>query len=96
MQRCISRFHLSSPISPSRRYVALTKLSREDRQPDPREVADIVLVDLKQDITPEIWNPHNGQRSASDYTNTVENGQPVTRVNLTLNPVQSVFIVGSR
>ena len=53
-------------------------------------------VRLKGRITPEIWNPHNGQRSASDYTNAVENGQPVTRVNLTLNPVQSVFIVGSR
>jgi len=53
-------------------------------------------VRLRGRITPEIWNPHNGQRSASDYTNAVENGQPVTRVNLTLNPVQSVFIVGSR
>ena len=96
IDRCISRSHLSSPISPPGRYVEPTKLSREDRQPDPGEAADIVLVDLKQGITPEIWNPHNGQRSASDYTNAVENGQPVTRVNLTPNHVQSVFIVGSR
>jgi hypothetical protein len=48
MDRCISRFHLSSPVSPSGRYVALTRLSREDRQPDPGEAAEIVLVDLKQ------------------------------------------------
>ena len=48
VDRCISRFHLSSPVSPSGRYVALTRLSREDRQPDPGELAEIVLVDLKQ------------------------------------------------
>jgi len=51
IDRCISRFHLSSPISPSGRYVALTRLSREDRRPDPGEVANIVLVDLKQGST---------------------------------------------
>lgn len=41
IDRCISRFHLSSPISPSGRYVALTKLSREDRQPDPSHTPNI-------------------------------------------------------
>ena len=47
IDRCISRFHLSSPVSPSGRYLALTRLSREDRRPDPGEMAEIVLVDLK-------------------------------------------------
>ena len=47
IDRCISRFHLSSPVSPSGRYLALTRLSREDRQPDPGEAGEIVIVDLE-------------------------------------------------
>ena len=46
IDRCIHRFHLSSPFSPSGRYLGLTRLSREDRPPEPGEPADIVLVDL--------------------------------------------------
>ena len=53
-------------------------------------------VRLQGKITPEAWDPHSGQCSVPEYTNRVENGQSVTRLNLTLNPVQSVFIVGSR
>ncbi|UCE07857.1 MAG: twin-arginine translocation signal domain-containing protein, partial [bacterium] len=46
LDRCIHRFHSSSPFSPSGRYLGLTRLSREDRPPEPGEVAEIVLVDL--------------------------------------------------
>ena len=46
LDRCIHRFHLSSPFSPSGRYLALTRLAREDRPPKPGEMSDIVLVDL--------------------------------------------------
>ncbi len=58
INRCISRFHLSSPVSPSGRYLALTRLSREDRRPDPGEVAEIILVDLEKGgakIIAETW-----------------------------------------
>ncbi len=46
IDRCIHRFHLSSPFSPSGRYLGLTRLLREDRAPKPGEIAEIVLVDL--------------------------------------------------
>ena len=46
LDRCIHRFHLSSPFSPSGRYLGLTSLPREDRPPEPGESAGIVLVDL--------------------------------------------------
>lgn len=46
IDRCIHRFHSSSPFSPSGRYLGLTRLSREDRPPEPGEPAEIVLVDL--------------------------------------------------
>jgi hypothetical protein len=47
LDRCMHRFHLSSPFSPSGRYLGLTRLSREDRYPDPGEMAEVVLVDLQ-------------------------------------------------
>jgi hypothetical protein len=46
LDRCIHRFHLSSPFSPSGRYLGLTRLSREDLSPEPGEPAEIVLVNL--------------------------------------------------
>ena len=46
LDRCIHRFHLSSPFSPSGRYLGLTRLPREDRPPEPVDIAEIVLVDL--------------------------------------------------
>lgn len=46
IDRCIHRFHSSSPFSPSGRYLGLTRLSCEDRPPEPSEPAEIVLVDL--------------------------------------------------
>jgi Tol biopolymer transport system component len=41
------RFFDTSPISPSGRYVALTRIPHEDRLPRPGDVAQIVLVDLE-------------------------------------------------
>ncbi len=46
LDHCIHRFHLSSPFSPSGRYLGLTRLPREDRPPVPGEAAEIVVVDL--------------------------------------------------
>jgi hypothetical protein len=46
LDRCIHRFHLSSPFSPSGRYLGLTRLPREDQPPLPGDSAEIVLVDL--------------------------------------------------
>ena len=44
---CFHRFFDTSPISPSGRWVALTKLSAEDRMPVPGEPAEVVLIDLQ-------------------------------------------------
>ena len=53
-------------------------------------------VRLRGKITPEAWDPHSGQCSMPEYTNTVEDGQPVTRIKLTLSHVHSLFIVANR
>ena len=53
-------------------------------------------VRLQGKITPEAWDPHSGQCSVPEYTNSIEEGQSVTRVKLTLRPVHSLFLVGSR
>ncbi len=45
--RVIHRFFDSSPISPSGRFLALTRLPYEDRLPRPGDVAEIVVVDLE-------------------------------------------------
>ncbi len=44
---CFHRFFNTSPISPSGRYLALTRLLAEDRLNAPGEKAEIILVDLK-------------------------------------------------
>jgi hypothetical protein len=44
--RCIHRYFDTSPISPSGRYVALTRVPFEDRPPAPGDRAEIVVVDL--------------------------------------------------
>ncbi|MBN2295718.1 MAG: hypothetical protein JXM70_25020, partial [Pirellulales bacterium] len=44
---CFHRFFNTSPISPSGRYLAVTRLLHEDRLNAPGEQAEIVLVDLK-------------------------------------------------
>jgi hypothetical protein len=42
----IHRFFDSSPISPSGRYLGLTRIPREDRLPEPGDLAEVLLVDL--------------------------------------------------
>lgn len=44
--RCIHRFFDTSPISPSGRYLAVTRLGFEDRPVQPGHTAQIVLIDL--------------------------------------------------
>jgi hypothetical protein len=44
---CIHRFFDTSPISPSGRYAALTRLPSEDHPPAPGDTAQVVLVDLQ-------------------------------------------------
>jgi len=46
IDRCIHRFYDTSPVSPSGRYVALTRLPYEDKLPVAGDAAEIVLVDL--------------------------------------------------
>ena len=46
--RVIHRFFNTSPISPSGRYAALTRLPFEDAYPAPGDVAEIVVVDLRE------------------------------------------------
>ena len=52
------------------------------------------VVRLRGKIKPDTWDPHTGRISAAEYSQTLEDGQPVTKVRLTLSPVHSVFIIG--
>jgi len=52
-------------------------------------------VRLRGKFTPEAWDPHTGEFSTPEFTNAVDDGQPVTRVKMPLGPVKSRFIVGS-
>lgn len=45
--RAIHRFFDTSPISPSGRYIALTRFPFEDRVPQPGDVAEVLLIDLE-------------------------------------------------
>ena len=45
--RVFHRFFDTSPISPSGRYLAATRLPAEDRTPEPGDAAQVVLVDLE-------------------------------------------------
>ncbi len=47
VEGCFHRFFDTSPISPSGRWVALTRLPAEDRMPVPGEPAEVVLIDLQ-------------------------------------------------
>jgi hypothetical protein len=51
------------------------------------------LVRLRGQFKLEAWDPHTGQFSVPAYSNTLEDGQPVTRTKLSLSPVHSVFII---
>ncbi len=47
IDRCFHRFFDTSPISPSGRYVGLTRLPAEDRMPVAGELAEVVVIDLE-------------------------------------------------
>ena len=49
--RCIHRFFDTSPISPSGKYLAVTRLPFDDRVAQPGDPAEIVLVDLEEGTT---------------------------------------------
>jgi hypothetical protein len=55
---CIHRFFDTSPLSPSGRYVALTRLPSETRPPFPGETAEVVLVDLQCGETSVVASTH--------------------------------------
>ncbi len=46
--RCLHRFFVTTPISPSGRYVAVFRLPFEDRLPSPGDQGQVVLIDLAQ------------------------------------------------
>jgi hypothetical protein len=50
-----------------------------------------VVLRGKKDLA--IWNPHTGEREEAKFTNADMDGQPVTTVQLTLQPVTSVFYI---
>jgi len=43
----------------------------------------------------QTWNPHSGAMTAADCKHETEKGQDVTRVRLVLEPVKSVFLIGT-
>ena len=45
--KVIHRFHDTSPVSPSGRYVALFRIPFEDHYPEPGDAGEVVLVELK-------------------------------------------------
>lgn len=45
---CTHRFFDTSPISPSGRYLAVLRFPFEDHQPEPGDVAHVVLIDLQE------------------------------------------------
>ena len=53
-------------------------------------------VRLRGEFSPELWDPHSGVFTVPEFTHTVEDGQPVTRVKLSLGPIRSCFIIGRR
>jgi len=50
-------------------------------------------VRLRGTFTPQLWNPHTGETTPAEVTHLTDHGQPVTRLRLTLAPVNSVFVV---
>ncbi|MEI6604514.1 MAG: glycosyl hydrolase [Verrucomicrobiota bacterium] len=53
-------------------------------------------VRLRGKFTPEAWDPHTGEFSTPEFTNSVEDGVPVTRVKVPLGPIRSRFIIGKK
>ena len=51
------------------------------------------FVRLRGKSTPQLWNPHTGEKSPAEVTHQLDHGQPVTRLHLKLEPVTSLFVV---
>ncbi|MCX6879905.1 MAG: glycosyl hydrolase [Verrucomicrobia bacterium] len=60
--------------------------------PDAKEAA-AATIRMRGKFTPETWDPHSGEIAVPEFTHTLEDGQPVTTVRLTLGPVRSQFII---
>jgi hypothetical protein len=45
--RVIHRFHDTSPLSPSGRYMALFRVPFEDHYPEPGDMGEVILVDME-------------------------------------------------
>ncbi|HEU5146600.1 MAG TPA: hypothetical protein VFT90_07800, partial [Chryseosolibacter sp.] len=45
--RVIHRFHDTSPLSPSGRYMALFRVPFEDRYPEAGDTGEVIIVDMK-------------------------------------------------
>jgi hypothetical protein len=52
-------------------------------------------VKIRGDKNLEIWNPHTGEIEKAEISRTKENGEPVTIIKLVLDPVSSLFFIGS-
>jgi hypothetical protein len=95
LDRLLKVYDVDIESSPKVRYIHKVKGNRDvyffanlsDQKADTE-------VRLRGTLTPEAWDPHSGDCSIPQYSHTVEDHQPVTRVKFTLNPVRSVFIVG--
>jgi hypothetical protein len=77
-------------------------LSYLHKQKDGREIyyfanssddAIDTFVRLRGTVTPQLWNPHTGETLPAEVTHLLDHNQPVTRLHLTLAPVNSVFAV---
>ena len=51
------------------------------------------FVRLRGDFTPQLWNPHTGEKTPAEVTHLKDHGQFITRLHLKLAPVNSVFVV---
>ena len=51
-------------------------------------------VRLRGQLQLELWDPHTGKISALESAPLTDHEHPVTRVPLSLGPVQSMFLVG--
>jgi hypothetical protein len=52
-------------------------------------------VRIRGHIKPQSWNPHNGQINKVEFKNQRQDSYDITRINLTIKPLKSVFILGS-
>lgn len=52
-------------------------------------------VALRGNITPEVWNPHDGTITPAEVEHVAGKEGPVTRVHLKLPPVRSLFVVSN-